>query len=79
MIGYGSIGQRHARLLTELKCQVAIMSLRSIDFAPRYSDLNNALSDWQPEYVVVANRSNEHYQAIHSLARQGFQGRVLIE
>jgi predicted dehydrogenase len=79
VIGYGSIGQRHARLLTELKCQVAIMSRRSIDFAPHYSDLSKALSDWQPEYVVVANRSNEHYQAIESLARQGFQGRVLIE
>ena len=55
------------------------MSRRSIDFAPHYSDLSKALSDWQPEYVVVANRSNEHYQSIESLARQGFQGRVLIE
>ena len=79
VVGYGSIGQRHARLLTELKCQVAIMSRRSVDFAPHYSDLSKALSDWQPEYVVVANRTNEHYQVIESLARQGFQGMVLTE
>ncbi len=79
VIGYGSIGQRHTRLLAKLGCQVAVMSRRSINFAPHYFDLTQALVDWNPEYVVVANRTNEHYQIIKSLANEGFQGRILVE
>lgn len=79
VIGYGSIGQRHARLLAELGCQVAVMSRRSIEFSPHYSDLSKALARWQPDYVVVANRTSEHHQTIAALVQYGFQGRVLVE
>ncbi len=79
VIGYGSIGQRHARLLAELGCQVAVMSRRSIEFSPCYSDLSEALARWQPDYVVVANRTSEHHQTIEALVQYGFQGRVLVE
>lgn len=80
VIGYGSIGQRHSRLLTELGCQVAVASRRrSIDYSPQYSDLAQALSDWQPEYVVVADRTSEHHQTIETLIKQGYHGRMLIE
>ena len=33
----------------------------------------------QPTYVVVANRTSEHFQAIEALAQYGFRGCVLIE
>ena len=79
VLGYGSIGERHARLLAETKCSVAVVSRRSIDFATHYSELSHALSDWQPEYVVVADRTSEHRRAMESLVTHGFQGRVLIE
>ncbi len=79
VIGYGSIGQRHARLLADMGLQVAVMSRRAIEFAPRYSGLPTALADWRPAYVVVADRTGEHHQSLETLASQGFQGRVLIE
>jgi predicted dehydrogenase len=79
VLGYGSIGERHARLLVETKCSVAVVSRRLIDFAPHYSELSHALSDWQPEYVVVADRTSEHHRAMEALVKHGFQGRVLIE
>jgi predicted dehydrogenase len=79
VIGYGSIGQRHARLLAELGCQVAVMSRCSIEGLPSYSDLPKALARWQPDYVVVANRTSEHHQTIEALVKYGLQGRVLIE
>lgn len=79
VIGCGSIGQRHARLLTELGCQVAVVSHRSIDFVPHYFDLTQALFNWQPQYVVVANRTSEHCQTIESLVHHGFKGRLLVE
>jgi predicted dehydrogenase len=79
VIGYGSIGRRHARLLSEMGCQVAVTSRRSSEFTPHYFELGKALADWQPDYVVVADRTSEHYQTLTLLASHGFQGRVLIE
>ena len=63
VIGYGSIDQRHAQVLIEIGCYVAVMSRRSIEFEPSYSDLSQALSAWHPVYVVVANRTSDHRQA----------------
>jgi len=79
VIGYGSIGQRHVRVLMELGCRVAVMSRRSVTFMPSYSELSQALSAWQPNYVVVANRTSEHFQTVEAIAQYGFQGFVLIE
>lgn len=55
------------------------MSRRSIDFAPHYSNLTQALTDWVPDYVVVADRTSEHRQTIESLVKHGYQGRLLVE
>src|SRR5687767_10222466 len=79
VIGYGSIGQRHARLLAEMGCQVAVASRRAIEFTPHYIELRKALAEWQPAYVVVADRTSEHHQTLKVLASQGFHGRVLVE
>ena len=79
IIGYGSIGKRHADLLKDLGCLVAVLSRRAIDFSPHYLELSEALDEWQPEYVVVASRTNEHINTIESLSERGFQGRVLVE
>ena len=43
VVSYGSIGQRHARLLNELEFEVAVVSRRSIDVEPHYSNLTQAL------------------------------------
>jgi predicted dehydrogenase len=79
VIGYGSIGRRHARLLTELGCEVAVVSRRASECAHHYFDLQDALSDWKPAYVVVANPTSEHHRTLALLGSQGFQGRVLVE
>ena len=79
VIGYGSIGQCHVRLLVELGCQVAVVSQHSTEFSPCYSDLSLAFTSWQPDYVVVANRTSEHQQTIETLAQHGYQGKVLVE
>jgi predicted dehydrogenase len=55
------------------------VSRRAIDFVPCYVELSQALFEWQPDYVVVANRTSEHCQTIESLIKHGFQGRVLVE
>lgn len=79
VIGYGSIGQRHARLLRDEGCEVAVCSRREVDFAPRFGGLSDAVKSHRPGYVVVANRTSEHYETLKQLAAMRFEGRVLAE
>ncbi len=79
VIGYGSIGARHARLLAELGCATAVVSRRQVDFPIVYPDLVSALSGHRPDYVVVANSTNQHHETVRELASAGFDGSVLVE
>ena len=79
VIGYGSIGARHVRLLSELGCSTAVVSARNIDFPIVYDNMAAALSAHCPDYVVVANSTHQHHDALLSLAECGFNGRVLVE
>lgn len=79
VVGYGSIGRRHAGVLGELGCDVAVLSRRTVDHARGFTSLASALTEWQPEYVVVADRTSEHHDTVASFAAAGFRGRVLVE
>lgn len=80
VIGYGSIGARHARILSQrLGCDTAVLSSRDVDFPRVYHCLEEALVQYVPDYVVIANQTNLHYETLSRLALAGFAGRVLIE
>lgn len=79
VVGYGSIGARHVRLLRELNCSVSVVSRREIDHAPRYPTVAAALAQERPDYVVVANRTSEHAATLRELQAGGFRGPVLVE
>ena len=79
VIGYGSIGKRHARLLQDLGIDVAVVSRRKVDATPLYDATPEAVADWNPDYVVVASRTHEHRNDLSALAISDFQGTVLIE
>lgn len=79
VIGQGSIGQRHARLLTELGSDVAVVSGQSGLAYPTYGSVGEGLKDWLPGYVVVANATVDHMPTIQSLAAMGYRGRLLVE
>lgn len=79
VVGYGSIGQRHARILKMLGCTVGIVSRRLVDHPDLFHDLVSALDTWNPEYVVLANKTYEHYEALSILAKHRFSGMVMVE
>ncbi len=79
VIGYGSIGMRHARLLKELDLDTAVVSRRDVDAANLYKTITEAVADWNPDYVVVASRTHEHRGDFEALAECGFQGTVIME
>lgn len=79
VIGFGSIGARHARLLTALGCDTAVVSARAVDFPQVYGSLDAALERHSPDYVVVANATHAHFDSLTALLATGFAGTVLVE
>lgn len=79
VIGYGSIGTRHVKLLKELGCRVAVVSRRDIDYHIKYNNIYNAIEAEQPDYVVIANETYNHFQSLACITKLGFQGIVLVE
>lgn len=79
VVGYGSIGSRHARLLKELGCEIVVVSSRKIDVNPAYASVATALESESPNVVVIANKTNQHYDIVLELIHHGFNGTVLVE
>jgi predicted dehydrogenase len=76
VIGLGSIGQRHARVLTELGHDVATVSRRG---GGDYANIADAVSGAGLEYAVVATETAGHAGTLSELAEAGFRGTVLVE
>lgn len=79
VVGYGSIGARHARLLRKLGLEVAVASRRAIKEPPHFETPEQALDVFQPGYVVVSDETIRHRDTTARLAAAGFDGRVLVE
>lgn len=79
VVGYGSIGQRHARLLQESGCTVAVFSRRPGHGRDWRGDLAGAVRDLQPDYIVLANETSEHRRSLELIAGCGYARTVLVE
>ncbi|WP_020618584.1 Gfo/Idh/MocA family protein [Paenibacillus daejeonensis] len=79
VIGYGSIGERHCRLLTELGCSVGVVSSRALPGVCVYSSIGEAMYSDSWDYIVVANRTHQHYAALKTLRERGYSGDILVE
>lgn len=74
--GLGSIGTRHARILTELGLAVTTVSRRG---GGDHRSIGEAVSRGQVDYVVIATETARHIDALRELAQAGFRGTVLVE
>ena len=79
VIGYGSIGSRHAFILKDLDFYVKIVSKREIHSFERYESIEAALNDSQFDYIIIANDTCAHYDSFIELQSLGFSGKILIE
>lgn len=79
VIGYGSIGMRHARLLAAAGCDTAVVSGRRVEFPKVFDDVATALARHAPQYVVIANATASHHATLLALAQQAYAGTVMIE
>jgi predicted dehydrogenase len=76
VVGLGSIGQRHARVLGELGHHVATVSRRG---SGDYTSVAAAVAGSNPAYAVVATETAAHAGTLQELAEADFRGTVLVE
>jgi predicted dehydrogenase len=79
IIGFGSIGQRHAHILRSIGHQISIVSSQKVDQFSSFSSINDAFFSTDFDYVIISNRTNEHYNTLKILLASGFTKKILIE
>jgi len=76
--GFGSIGQRHVRILREMGQKVHVFTRRKLQEEEYYQNLEAALSEVHPEYVVVANETSKHESTLKTILSFGVP-KILVE
>ncbi len=84
VVGAGSIGLRHQRVLSGLGLEVALVSRRTPQGTVGgdvliYAELPPALVAHAPDHVVVATETTDHLRVLTELAAAGFAGSVIVE
>lgn len=79
IIGNGSIGNRHARLLASTGHDIAILSARPVEEHRSFTVLNEALADFLPDVVIVASVTSRHGADIDALLEWGYTKPILVE
>ena len=79
IIGYGSIGMRHAGILLDMGVDVYVVSRRDIDYKKSYYNLSSALNENKFDYIIVCSKTNEHYSNLIELRELGYTKSVLVE
>ena len=79
IVGGGSIALRHGRVLQGLGAGVAFVSSRTDLDGVVHPSVDAAISSGMPDYVVVANDTSRHAEAVSQLTQSGYTGRLLIE
>ncbi|MCT4626532.1 Gfo/Idh/MocA family oxidoreductase [Halodesulfovibrio sp.] len=79
VIGYGSIGQRHARVLQEMGHDVALVSRSTTPEFLVFRSISEGVETWEPQYVVIANDTKIHAASLSELAKLKYEGITLVE
>jgi predicted dehydrogenase len=79
IIGYGSIGTRHARLLRSMGHDVACVTKNRECPYPAFPNIQAALEETSPWLAVISTATVEHAANLKALLKAGFTGRILVE
>ena len=79
VIGYGSIGSRHVKVLKSLGVDVDVVSRRKVDYEQSWPSVSSAFKDNSFDYIVIASRTNEHHSDLLELFSLGYNNNILIE
>lgn len=71
VIGLGSIGRRHADILKQLGCDIAACTRQAACDLKIYANLEEAVEEHQPQWIVISNPTFEHHETLLRLYAMG--------
>jgi predicted dehydrogenase len=80
IVGYGSIGRRHAEVLECLGLAVDVVSRRNDAEGRRvFGSIDVAVAKQGYEYVIISDETARHRDSLAALSSAGYRGTVLVE
>ena len=79
IIGFGSIGARHAEILKKMGLSVSVVSSRNDVPHPVYKNIDLLFDADIPDYLIISNATELHYSTFEEIKTLGFNGILLIE
>ncbi|NOX34957.1 MAG: Gfo/Idh/MocA family oxidoreductase [Deltaproteobacteria bacterium] len=79
VIGFGSIGIRHARVLENMGFNVNVVSKRKVKDYNSFLNIKQALRSLKYHHAVICRPTSDHFKAALKLKNYGFEGSLLIE
>lgn len=79
IIGYGSIGRRHAAILSAMGCRVSLLTSQHVEEYKTFSCIQESLNQRSIEYIVIANPTHKHNVSLQQLLDLNFSGYILVE
>lgn len=79
IIGFGSIGKRHASAFKDLGANIALVTKQDIEGQNTYNTVTEALREFSADIVIIANDTGLHEQSLKELSSAGFEGLVMVE
>ncbi|MFL9501564.1 Gfo/Idh/MocA family protein [Rhodopseudomonas palustris] len=78
IVGYGSIGARHARLAAGMGHSISCVTRNKACPHPGFRSVSEALR-WGPDKIIVSNQTSLHAATLTALDDGGYRGDVLME
>lgn len=79
IIGYGSIGARHAQILQGLGHKIVCVSSRTDMPFPTYDSIEKAFIYENPDIAAICSPTSKHAYDLEQLRKLGFKGSLLLE
>jgi len=68
IIGYGSIGQKHAKILKNLKCEITVLTKqKKIPF--KIIQDKKEIIKYNPDYIIISNCTSKHIEYTNFLEK----------
>ncbi len=80
IIGYGSIGRKHAKILSQnfKKIKIYIYTKQTIKNFNCFKDINE-IKTINPQYIIIASETHRHYKQLKFLEKNFKKIKILIE
>ena len=78
IIGYGSVGKKHEKILNKIGLETHIYSRRNLKTIVSFQNLSHAIEKVKPDYIIVANETSEHLKTLNILEQYNIK-KILVE